>query len=132
LTLKFQFDYHFFDKNAVEIGQAERELTSTPTSVVNHDDGNSSSNEIRIKSISPNPSNENSVLRFALDESSSAVNITLVDLQGRVLSTLINNQRMDAGEHTLPFNTSSLTSGVYILRITADGIVVSSKFTVIR
>lgn len=122
----------FFDKNAVEIGQAERELTSTPTSVVNNDDGNSSSNEIRIKSISPNPSNDNSVLRFVLNESSSSVNITLVDLQGRVLSTLVNNQRMDAGEHTIPFNTLSLTNGVYLLRITAEGIVVTSKFTIVR
>lgn len=122
----------YFDKNAVEIGQAERELTSKPTSVVNSDNGNASSNDIRIKSIAPNPSNENSVVRFALDESSSSVNITLVDIQGRVLSALVNNQRMDAGEHTIPFNTSSLTNGVYLLRITAEGIVVTSKFTIVR
>jgi photosystem II stability/assembly factor-like uncharacterized protein len=63
----------------------------------------------------PNPFTNSTRLSFSLTEKSS-IFAQLYDVNGRVISTLINNQE-GAGTHTYDVNTSNLESGVYFCRL---------------
>lgn len=54
---------------------------------------------------------------FGLDEETD-VTLTLIDRFGTPLRVLLDNTRMDAGHHIIPFGTAQLPSGLYFIRIT--------------
>lgn len=55
-------------------------------------------------------------LSFGLG-SAMPVRVTMLDSYGRTVSTLVENASLEAGHHIIPFNTSTLTGGVYSLRL---------------
>ena len=63
----------------------------------------------------PNPFNPTTSISFDVP---NAANITLrvFDMLGREVATLVNNQ-MQAGGHSVSFDASLLTSGVYMYRL---------------
>jgi hypothetical protein len=63
----------------------------------------------------PNPFNPNTKVDFDLPFDSK-VNIVLYDMTGRQVKTLVNETRT-AGYHTIQFNASDLSSGMYFYRI---------------
>jgi len=68
-------------------------------------------------SISPNPFNPTTTISFALPEASH-VKLTVFDLQGRVVTELVNGMR-DAGVHEVTLDAGDLSSGLYFYRINA-------------
>lgn len=67
----------------------------------------------------PNPLHGALNLRFSLP-TDAAVQIALYDLTGKKVSSLYN-QNTAAGSHALQFETSSLPSGMYLLRLESQG-----------
>lgn len=67
----------------------------------------------------PNPSNPVSKIDYQLPVEAS-VNISVYDLTGRLVSTLINS-KMDAGYYTATFDGTNIASGIYIYRIMVTG-----------
>lgn len=65
----------------------------------------------------PNPFNPTTVIEYQL-ASNSNVRLDVFDPLGRRVTTLVNSQVL-AGTHSLTFDASRLTSGVYILVMTA-------------
>ena len=63
----------------------------------------------------PNPFNPVSTIRYELPEASH-VKLGVYDILGRLVMTLVNEQKQ-AGTYSVTFNASSLTSGVYLYRI---------------
>jgi hypothetical protein len=49
----------------------------------------------------------------------SEVTLSVFDVNGRLVATLINGESMNAGEHTAAFDASNLASGVYIYNLRA-------------
>jgi hypothetical protein len=78
----------------------------------------------------PNPFNPTTTIRYRLAES-TAVTLTVYDMNGRVVSTLVND-RQNAGEYTVAFDASSLASGVYVYRLVAGSHVFTQKLTLIK
>ncbi len=76
----------------------------------------------------PNPFNPLTTIEFSLPED-SRVNITIFDLTGREIRTLANDSRT-AGFYSISFDGSSLSSGIYFYRITAQGI--KNNFTGVK
>lgn len=64
----------------------------------------------------PNPFNSTTNLRFGLDRDTN-VSLTLYDVTGRQVATLINNQRLAAGEHNVRFQAENLASGLYFVNL---------------
>ena len=64
----------------------------------------------------PNPFNPTTTIPFELDEPSEVTG-RVYDIMGRQIAVLANQEEFPAGDHTLQFNASGLTSGIYILRI---------------
>jgi PKD repeat protein len=63
----------------------------------------------------PNPSQDNSTIRFSLTERET-VKITMTDLDGRVVKE-ISNGEFSEGEHVVPFSTAELASGMYLITV---------------
>lgn len=72
-------------------------------------------NKFNISQNYPNPFNPITKIDFDLPFDSK-VNIVLYDMTGREVKTLVNESRT-AGYHTVQFNASDLSSGMYFYRI---------------
>lgn len=69
--------------------------------------------------VAPNPVNSSSKLSYVL-KNGSQVDVTLTDIYGRTLSTLVS-ERQTVGLHTADISRSGLTPGVYFVRLSLDG-----------
>lgn len=79
----------------------------------------------------PNPFNPTTNIRFNLAKSVD-VNLTVYNLLGQKVKTLISNKKMGSGTHTVAFDASSLSSGVYFYRLTAGDFVSNKRMTLIK
>lgn len=78
----------------------------------------------------PNPFNPTTTIRFGLPESAE-VTLEVYSILGQKVMTLINENR-SAGWHTVSFNGAGLSSGVYIYRIQAGGMVQTKKLMLVK
>jgi hypothetical protein len=69
--------------------------------------------------ISRNPVVPNTSVRFEL-QNSAQVDIMVFDMSGRVVDQLLSDQ-LEAGSHSVNWNTDDLASGVYVVRFSAAG-----------
>lgn len=81
--------------------------------------GDNSSNEIpsgySLQQNYPNPFNPNTIISFNLPRESS-VKIKVYDILGRLVADLLDDVK-SAGNHTVEFNGSSFSSGIYLYRM---------------
>jgi hypothetical protein len=59
------------------------------------------------------------------------VRLTVYDLLGREVSTLVN-EREGPGSYEVMFDGTGLSSGVYFYRLTADNLVQTRKLVLLR
>jgi PKD repeat protein len=78
--------------------------------------------------IAPNPASGSFTLSYYLDHSAE-VTISLYDVAGRFVQTL-SSQEQIAGQQINQFNTESLNSGTYFIRIEAGGRAINSRLVV--
>lgn len=73
----------------------------------------------------PNPFNPSTQISFGLPKASS-VKITVYDMLGKEVATLVNEYKA-AGNYTVDFDASSLSSGAYIYKLSADDFTETKK-----
>ncbi|MFH1736144.1 MAG: T9SS type A sorting domain-containing protein, partial [bacterium] len=78
----------------------------------------------------PNPFNPTTTISFDLPQVSH-VKLTIYDLQGRLITELVNGVR-DAGTHKTTWNASSVSSGLYFYRIEAGEFTAVEKMVLIK
>ena len=79
----------------------------------------------------PNPFNPSTTIMYQLAENSS-VRLEVFDMTGRKVSTLING-RVSAGAHSVTFDASELTSGVYFYQLrTSTGFSTTRKMILLK
>lgn len=83
-----------------------------------------------ISSVYPNPFNPETTIKFSL-ESDADISLSVYDLSGREISVLVND-RLSAGEYSIPFTAHSLPSGVYLLRLSDNRNVSMQKITLMK
>ena len=74
----------------------------------------------------PNPFNPTTAIPFALPEE-SLVNIKVYDIQGRLVSELLN-EVVGIGYHQLDWDASSIASGVYFIKLDANSLNSNNTF----
>ena len=75
--------------------------------------------EFSLSQNYPNPFNPSTTITFSLPEDGT-VTLTIYDVLGREVTSLVNREQMDAGEYSVPFVANNLVSGVYFYRLTVD------------
>ena len=78
----------------------------------------------------PNPFNPSSTINFGIPEASD-VRIDVFNMLGQHISTLVDG-KMQAGYHSVIFEASSLSSGIYIYRIVAGDFVQTKRMMLIK
>ena len=88
--------------------------------------------EYKIKLLRnyPNPFNPSTTISFEL-LNSSVVKLSVYNLLGQEVSTLLN-KKMVAGEHHVYFDASLLSSGMYIYRLITIDQQISRKMVLIK
>ncbi len=88
--------------------------------------------EIVIEPNYPNPFNPSTIIPFTLPES-SVVTVEVFDILGRKVAEPASRQSFPPGDNEVEFDAGSLSSGVYIYRITfQDGTVATEKMMLIK
>ncbi len=89
-----------------------------------------SDDSARLFQNAPNPFQNITTIPFYLD-TSGHVRLDLFDVTGRHAATLVDSS-LEAGEHSVEFNATHLSAGLYFYRLTTNGRVYSKKLMVIR
>ncbi len=72
-------------------------------------------------SIFPNPTQSDFVLSYSLEEAQNNISIDLVNLEGKVITTLLTNLTRNVGKQIENIHLNeNITSGVYFLKIKTD------------
>ena len=79
----------------------------------------------------PNPFNPTTTINFALPKESN-VTLKVYNMIGQEVMTLISNERMNSGYHSVKVDGSKLTSGVYIYKLTAGDFVATKKMVLLK
>ncbi len=90
-------------------------------------------NEFALSQNYPNPFNPSTKIEYSL-EKPAQVSLTVYDLLGNVVATLVNGHQ-EAGSYTVPFtagNTSTMATGVYIYRLKAGSFVSTKKLVLMK
>jgi hypothetical protein len=86
--------------------------------------------EFTLNQNYPNPFNPTTVISYELPEAAD-VRLQVFDMAGRQVATLVSGQ-VGAGRHTVNFDASSLSSGVYMYRLQTQSGVFTRKLTLIK
>ncbi len=78
----------------------------------------------------PNPFNPSTTLRYAISQN-ARVSLTIYDITGRKIQTLINEER-PAGTYSITFDAGSLASGIYFARLQAGTQMTMIKMTLLK
>lgn len=79
----------------------------------------------------PNPFNPTTTIEFSLPED-AIVTLKVYNMLGQEVATLINREELSYGPEYVSFDASSLSSGVYIYRLTAEGLETGSKTAIMK
>jgi hypothetical protein len=78
----------------------------------------------------PNPFNPTTNIKFALPKS-GLVKLVIYDILGNEVKTIVNEFK-NAGSYTVDFDASSLSSGVYMYKITSGNFIDTKKMMLIK
>ena len=79
----------------------------------------------------PNPFNPSTVITFELPEQ-EVVTLTIFDLLGREVATLIDNEAMEAGSYNVEFTAGNLSSGHYFYTLSTETSAITKQMLFIK
>jgi hypothetical protein len=87
--------------------------------------------EFALEQNYPNPFNPVTVLQYAIPKKSN-VTLKIYDVQGRLVSTLINNETKTEGYYSIEYDASELPSGVYYYTLNAGDYKAAKKMILVK
>ena len=76
--------------------------------------------EFKLLQNYPNPFNPVTQIEYAIPFESKVV-LSVYDMLGREVATLVNNNLQKAGFYSYEFNAANINSGTYFYKISAQG-----------
>ena len=87
--------------------------------------------KFELKQNYPNPFNPSTEIQYQLPVSSN-VELRVFDVLGREVAQLVNNRKESRGMHTVTFDASALSSGVYLYRLKTRDYAQTKKMVLIK
>lgn len=78
----------------------------------------------------PNPFNPTTAINFTMPQSGN-VTLKVYNILGSEIATLVNGFQT-AGKHTVNFNAGNLSSGIYFVKMNANGFTSSKKMMLVK
>lgn len=86
--------------------------------------------EFALKQNFPNPFNPTTTFEYEIPTESNVI-ITIYDLNGRIIDTLVN-RRHEPGYYSMQWNADGVGSGIYLYKMEANNFVEMKKLSVIK
>lgn len=115
---------NFFDVSG------EGEGTNSLASKTNPRDHLGQPREFALYGTSPNPVEQRAYIEYDVPETTD-VTLEVYDMLGRLVQRVVKDQRTP-GRHRVSFSSAHLSSGTYLLRMTAGPFANTKKFTVVE
>ena len=80
--------------------------------------GGTEPRDLRLYQNSPNPFGQRTTIAFDLDRAGD-VDLAIYNIHGQLVSRVLRNQSLPAGEHHVAFSADGLPSGIYYYRLAA-------------
>ena len=115
-----------------EVARAQRYAPDYPGLAIISDTNSETElpNEYNLGQNYPNPFNPSTKIDFVIPQK-DFVTIKVYDLLGNEIAILLNEER-EKGKHTVEFNSSQLSSGVYLYVINAGDFFSSKKMIFLK
>jgi len=85
---------------------------------------------LKLNNVFPNPFNPATTIKFDVAKT-GMVTLNIYNVSGQLVETLVNSN-MTAGSHQIVWNAAKHSSGVYIVRLTSDGLTATRKVTFMK
>jgi len=86
--------------------------------------------DFALSTAYPNPFNNATTITFSVPRMSN-VTITITDITGRLIKTLIH-QEIEAGNHITTWNADTNPTGIYLVRMVALGFETGRKLLLVK
>ena len=117
LTNAWKFSMNILGANLKKEGDVENASVNLPTAY-------------GLDQNYPNPFNPSTEIRYQLP-SDGHVKLEIYDVIGNLVTTLID-QEMNAGYHSVNWNASGLSSGIYFYRISSSDFLATKKLILMK
>lgn len=117
-----------YDKNGELLGTFESKPVDRLTSAINEPKQPAC---FHLAQNYPNPFNPITNINFTLGKASN-VKLSVYNVLGQKVATLIENRKMNEGLHTMQFNASNLGSGIYFYRLEAGDFILQKRMVLIK
>lgn len=123
---------YFFVIRAFDLSGNVSEASNESSTTITTDifDESETPDQYFIEQNYPNPFNPSTNITYKVPETAN-VTITLYDMLGRKLSTLVN-ERKTAGSYQITLDMSSYSSGIYLYRMQSGSFVKTRRLTLIK
>jgi hypothetical protein len=111
------------------VGAASSTIFTT-SGTVGVNGGGPVATEYRLDQNYPNPFNPSTTIAYQVGKTGN-VRLAVYDLLGREVAVLVN-ERKNAGSYEARFDASTLATGLYLYRVTADGFVQAKKMLLVK
>jgi hypothetical protein len=118
------------NQNVAGLAEIEVNARISPYQTTNIKNNISAGLSYRLEQNYPNPFNPSTTIFFTIPRTENVV-LEVFDITGRVVALLING-RVEAGENSIVFNASSLSSGIYFYRLKAGDFVKANKMLLLK
>lgn len=105
-------------------------VTSLTHTITGVNDNNEVVSSFELGQNYPNPFNPVTTIKYSVPSTGNVV-LKVYDVLGREVSTLINRVQ-EAGQHSISFDASALSSGMYIYTITSGNFTASKKMMLMK
>ena len=86
--------------------------------------------EFTLENNYPNPFNPSTAISYHLKENCD-LELSIYDMDGKIVETLVNDN-ISAGNHTVNWDASGLSSGVYLYRLKTDNFIETKKMVLMK
>lgn len=121
---------HSFDKTGSAIAQGIADHLGIFGKTISFVNAKVVPAEFHLEQNYPNPFNPTTVINYQIS-SANPIILKIYDVLGRDIATLVNEEQLP-GTYSVPFNASTLSSGVYFYRLTSGYQVEMKKMQLIR